>query len=92
MAEELENGVTAEAAGAAGASPLLDLPEPLLLHWRNSLRSRVLARRPLPRPIHAQHHDAALAEQPPQRQARALDLSEFCCWTEDILPALAALT
>jgi hypothetical protein len=32
MAEELENGVATEAAGAAGASPLLDLPEPLLLH------------------------------------------------------------
>jgi hypothetical protein len=32
MAEELENGVAAEAAGTAGASPLLDLPEPLLLH------------------------------------------------------------
>jgi hypothetical protein len=32
MAEELENGVATEAAGAAGAWPLLDLPEPLLLH------------------------------------------------------------
>jgi hypothetical protein len=58
-------------------------------HWRNSLRSVKLVRwhqRP-PGLDNGADLEPLLRNCP---ALRALDLSEFYCWTEDILPALAA--